>query len=69
MLIIPFILVLIIMCSVWAMEWNQERILKWCFKSCTKKKVMPVFVIPGPDFKLNFDETPTKVFEIQPDEI
>tara|TARA_B100000902_G_scaffold205744_1_gene196128 strand:- start:229 stop:402 length:174 start_codon:yes stop_codon:yes gene_type:complete len=57
------------MCSVWALEWNQERILNWCFKSCKKTQVMPVFVVPGPNFKLDMDETPTKVVEIQPNEI
>lgn len=72
MLIIPLILVFIIMCSAWALEWNQERILNWCFKSCIKNKsnkVMPVFVVPGPNFKLDMDETPTKVVEIQPNEV
>ena len=41
----------------------------WCFKSCKKTKVIPVFVVPGPNFKLDMDETPTKVVEIQPNEI
>ena len=51
------------------MDTKKSKMINCVIKCCVKEKVMPVFVIPGPDFKLKFDETPTKVFEIQPDEI
>ena len=71
MYLFALILVIIIMCIAWSLDWNKEKILNWCFQSCIKKKaqVMPVFVVPGPNFKLDMNETPTKVVEIQPNEI
>lgn len=64
MYIIPLILVFIIMCSAWALEWNQERILNWCFKSCKKTQVMPVFVVALPNYRLDMDEIPVQVKQI-----
>lgn len=57
------------MCAFVYMDTKKSKILKCIIKCFVKEKVMPVFVIPGPDFKLIFDEIPTKVYKIQPDEI
>ena len=64
MYLFALILVIIIMCIAWSLDWNKEKILNWCFQSCTKEKVIPVFVVPLPNYKLDMEEIPVQVKQI-----
>lgn len=64
MYIIPLAFIIIIICATWILDWHKKKIINYFLKLCVKEKVIPVFVVPLPNYRLDMDDIPVQVKQI-----